>query len=133
MPQVWPSLVKSVESYINAYPLRATSLAPSTMPPFRVDPVSIFNEGQLTAEEAARPPSVLDFSFLETCQIDMYSTYYMPYDSEGNLQKCGSFFGVERSYLSQVIMHQVSVKKAATCVLPVDFQSPGVVCIIYEI
>ena len=61
MPQVWPSLVKSVESYINVYPLRVTSLAPSTMPAFRSDPVVIFNAGQLSAEESAHFPTVLSF------------------------------------------------------------------------
>ena len=61
MPQVWPPLVKSVESYINVYPLRATSLAPSTMPAFRSDPVAIFNAGQLSAEESSSFPTVLSF------------------------------------------------------------------------
>ncbi len=61
MPQVWPPLVKSVESYINAYPLRTTSLPTTTMPAFRSDPVAIFNAGQLSAEESAHFPTMLSF------------------------------------------------------------------------
>ena len=51
MPQL---LVKSIDSYINVYPLRATSLPSSTTATFRSDPVAIFNAGQLTSEERAQ-------------------------------------------------------------------------------
>ena len=54
MPQCWPPLVKSIDSYINAYPLRATSLPPSTTATFQSDPIAIFNAGQLTSEERAQ-------------------------------------------------------------------------------
>ena len=58
MSQCWSPLVKSVDSYINAYPLRATSLPSSTTATFRSDPVAIFNAGQLTSEERAQLLSV---------------------------------------------------------------------------
>ena len=54
MPQCWPLLVKNIDFYINAYPLRATSLPPSTTATFRSDPIAIFNAGQLTSEKRAQ-------------------------------------------------------------------------------
>ena len=54
MSQCWSPLVKSVDSYINVYPLRATPLPSSTTATFRSDPVAIFNAGQLTSEERAQ-------------------------------------------------------------------------------
>ena len=78
-------LVNSVNSYINDYPLRTSSLPRSSTATYQSDPVAIFNSGQLKPEEHAQLLSVhLYFNFI----MNFNPGYYNPFNDIGNFDGC---------------------------------------------